>query len=125
MKPVELGIWPHGIVDSVVVIDSDGDDHWYSETDRAKEEKGTSLRGERKRYTREEKEKEKVVDDDGRGWSRLGMRYTKEEKGKGKVDDDDDDHNVCLSLGMGLVSLDAALTSGSIDLNGSNSDGES
>ncbi|KAF3970444.1 hypothetical protein CMV_005865 [Castanea mollissima] len=133
MKPVELG---HGIV-----IDSDGDDHWYSETDPAKEEKGTSLRGERKRYTREEKEKEKVVDDDdddGRCWLRLGlgslssltnkrMRYTKEEKGKGKVDDDDDDddRNVWLSLGMGLVSLDAALTSGSIDLNGSNSDGES
>nr|POE69254.1 hypothetical protein CFP56_41133 [Quercus suber] len=133
MKPVELG---HGIVDGVIVIDSDGDDRWYGETDRAKEEKGTSLRGERKRYTREEKEKAKVDDDDddddGRGWLRLGsgslssltnkrMRYTKEEKGKGKVDDDDDgDHNVWLSLGMGLVSLDAALTSGSIDLNGSN-----
>ena len=54
------------------------------------------------------------------------MRYTKEKKGKGKVpDDDDDDHNVWLSLGMGLVSLDATLTSGFIDLNGSNSDGES
>ena len=135
MKPVELG---HGIVDDVIVIDLDGDDRWYGETDRAKEEKGTSLRGERKRYAREEKEKAKVDDDDddGRGWLRLGsgslssltnkrMRYTKEEKGKGKVDDDDDDHNVWLSLGMGLVSLDAALTSGSIDLNGSNSDGES
>lgn len=133
MKPVELG---HGIVDGVIVIDSNGDDRWYGETDRAKEEKGTSLRSERKRYTREEKEKAKVDDDDeGRGWLRLGsgslssltnkrMRYTKEEKGKGKVDDDDD-HNVWLSLGMGLVSLDAALTSGPIDLNGSNSDGES
>ena len=54
------------------------------------------------------------------------MRYTKKEKGKGEVpNDDDDDYNVWLSLGMGLVSLDATLTSGFIDLNGSNSDGES
>ena len=60
MKPVELG---HGIVDNVIVIDSDGDDHWYSETDHAKEEKGTSLWGERKRYTRKERDLLEILED--------------------------------------------------------------
>lgn len=133
VKPVKLG---HGdIVDGVIVIDSDGDD--------AKEEKGNSLRvDKRKRYTREEKGKAKVFDDDDdddRGWLTLGLesmlsltdkrkRYRKGEKGKEKLKvDDDDDDDGWLSLRLGSVSLETALASGSmlhLNLNGNNLDGE-